>query len=96
MSRADAVAVAYLAAIVAFILALRFLSSPRTAPLGNRIGALGMAVAIAATFAQAGIHNYWSILVVMALSAPIRLPSGAVLGEERKRRARIKATIAAR
>jgi H+-translocating NAD(P) transhydrogenase subunit beta len=71
MSRSDAVAVAYLAAIVAFILALRFLSSPRTAPLGNRIGALGMAVAVGATFAQAGIHNVWSILIVMALSAPI-------------------------
>jgi NAD(P) transhydrogenase subunit beta len=71
MSRSDAVEVAYLAAIVAFILALRFLSSPRTAPLGNRIGALGMAIAIGATFAQAGIHNYWSILIVMALSAPI-------------------------
>jgi NAD(P) transhydrogenase subunit beta len=71
MSRGDAVAVAYLAAIVAFILALRFLSSPRTAPLGNRIGAAGMAVAIAATFAQSGIHNVWSIVIVMALSAPI-------------------------
>jgi NAD(P) transhydrogenase subunit beta len=71
MSRSDAVAVAYLAAIVAFVLALRFLSSPRTAPLGNRIGALGMAVAVAATFAQPGIHHTWSILLVMALSAPI-------------------------
>jgi NAD(P) transhydrogenase subunit beta len=71
MSRSDAVAVAYLAAIVAFILALRFLSSPRTAPLGNRIGAAGMAVAIAATFAQRGIHNIWSVLIVMALSAPV-------------------------
>jgi NAD(P) transhydrogenase subunit beta len=71
MSRSDAVAVAYLAAIVAFILALRFLSSPTTAPLGNRIGALGMAVAIGATFANAGIHNVWSILIVMAVSAPV-------------------------
>jgi proton-translocating NAD(P)+ transhydrogenase subunit beta len=71
MSRADAVAVAYLAAIVAFILALKFLSSPTTAPLGNRIGALGMAVAVGATFAQAGIHNIWSILIVMAATAPI-------------------------
>jgi H+-translocating NAD(P) transhydrogenase subunit beta len=71
MTRSDAVAVAYLAAIVAFILALRFLSSPRTAPLGNRIGAGGMAVAVGATFAQAGIHHVWSILIVIALSAPI-------------------------
>jgi proton-translocating NAD(P)+ transhydrogenase subunit beta len=71
MSRADAVALAYLAAIVAFILALRFLSSPTTAPMGNRIGAAGMVVAIAATFAQEGIHNVPSILIVMAVAAPI-------------------------
>src|SRR3954447_11029823 len=71
MSRADAVALAYLAAIVAFILALRFLSSPTTAPLGNRIGAAGMVVAIAATFAQEGIHHIPSILIVMAVAAPV-------------------------
>ena len=71
MSRSDAIGLAYLATIIAFILALRFLSSPATAPLGNRIGALGMAIAIAATFARPGLHNYWSILIVMALSAPI-------------------------
>jgi NAD(P) transhydrogenase subunit beta len=71
MSRTDAVAVAYLGAIVAFILALKFLSSPTTAPMGNRIGALGMAVAVGATFAQPGIHNIPSILIVMAASAPI-------------------------
>jgi proton-translocating NAD(P)+ transhydrogenase subunit beta len=71
MSRSDAIALAYLAAIVAFILALRFLSSPTTAPLGNRIGAAGMVVAIAATFAQPGLRNIPSILIVMALSAPI-------------------------
>jgi NAD(P) transhydrogenase subunit beta len=71
MSRADAIALAYLATIVAFILALRFLSSPKTAPLGNRIGAAGMAIAIAATFARSGIHNRWWILLVMLASAPI-------------------------
>src|ERR671934_181075 len=71
MSRGDAVSLAYVATIIAFILALRFLSSPVRAPLGNRIGALGMVIAIAATFAQSGIHNYWSILIVMAVSAPI-------------------------
>jgi len=71
MSRSDAIALAYLATIIAFILALRFLSSPTTAPLGNRIGAIGMAIAIAATFAQPDLHNYWSILIVMAISAPV-------------------------
>jgi H+-translocating NAD(P) transhydrogenase subunit beta len=71
MSRADAISLAYLVTIIAFILALRFLSSPATAPLGNRIGAVGMAIALGATFAQAGIHNYWSILIVIAIAAPI-------------------------
>src|SRR5438105_2593923 len=71
MSRADAIALAYLLTIIAFILALKFLSSPATAPLGNRIGAVGMVVAIAATFAQAHLHNYVSILIVMAVFAPI-------------------------
>ena len=71
MSRTDAIALAYLVTIIAFILALRFLSSPTTAPLGNRIGALGMLIAIVATFFQPGLHNYASILIVMLLSAPI-------------------------
>jgi H+-translocating NAD(P) transhydrogenase subunit beta len=71
MSRNDAIALAYLATIIAFILALRFLSSPKTAVRGNRIGALGMIVAIAATFAQSDVHHDLSILIVMAASAPV-------------------------
>jgi NAD(P) transhydrogenase subunit beta len=71
MSRSDAIALAYLVTIIAFILALKFLSSPKTAPLGNRIGAAGMLIAIGATFAQPGLHNYASILIVMAVFAPI-------------------------
>jgi NAD(P) transhydrogenase subunit beta len=71
MSRSDAIGLAYLVTIIAFVLALRFLSSPATAPLGNRIGAVGMLIAIGATFAQVGLHNYWSILIVMIVSAPI-------------------------
>jgi NAD(P) transhydrogenase subunit beta len=71
MTRVDAVALAYLVTIVTFVLALRFLSSPTTAPLGNRIGAAGMLVAIAATFAQPGLRNRVSILIVMAIFAPV-------------------------
>src|SRR5262249_28556863 len=71
MTRSDAIGLAYLLTIIAFILALRFLPAPATAPLGNRIGALGMVIAIVATFARPGIHNYASILIVMALSAPV-------------------------
>src|SRR4051812_234311 len=58
---------AYLATIVAFILALRFLSSPATARRGNWIGAVGMLIAIAVTFAQKSVVSYWEILVGMAI-----------------------------
>jgi proton-translocating NAD(P)+ transhydrogenase subunit beta len=58
---------AYLATIIAFILALRFLSSPATARRGNWIGAVGMLIAIAVTFAQSAIVSYWEILVGMAI-----------------------------
>jgi proton-translocating NAD(P)+ transhydrogenase subunit beta len=58
---------AYLATIIAFILALRFLSSPATARRGNWIGAVGMLIAIGVTFAQTEIVSYWEILVGMAI-----------------------------
>ena len=58
---------AYLATIIAFILALRFLSSPATARRGNWIGAVGMLIAIGVTFAQSAIVSYWEILVGMAI-----------------------------
>ncbi len=58
---------AYLATIVAFILALKFLSSPATARRGNWIGAVGMLVAIAVTFAQKSVVSYWEILVGMTI-----------------------------
>jgi proton-translocating NAD(P)+ transhydrogenase subunit beta len=48
----------YLVTIVSFILALRFLSSPAHARLGNRIGAAGMLLAIVVTFAQSEIVGY--------------------------------------
>ena len=48
----------YLVTIVTFILALRFLSSPRRARQGNLLGAAGMALAIAVTLAQDGLENY--------------------------------------
>ena len=71
MSRSDGVGLAYIVTIVCFILALRFLSSPAHARRGNWIGAFGMAVAIVATFFLRGMHNYASILIVMAVAAPI-------------------------
>ncbi|MEN3340667.1 MAG: H+-translocating transhydrogenase subunit beta [Actinomycetota bacterium] len=63
----DATNLAYLITIVTFILALRFLSSPAHARRGNQIGAAGMLVAIAVTFAQSGLTSYWAIALAMVL-----------------------------
>jgi len=57
----------YLVTIVTFILALRFLSRPDKARWGNRIGALGMLLAIGVTFAQQSIVSYWEIAVGMLI-----------------------------
>ena len=55
----------YLVASVGFILALRFLASPRTARLGNLLGAAGMALVIVWTFfTTPGLLDQWWIVVV--------------------------------
>jgi len=57
----------YLVTIVTFILALRFLSRPDKARIGNWIGAAGMLLAIGVTFAQNEIVSYWEIVLGMAI-----------------------------
>jgi NAD(P) transhydrogenase subunit beta len=71
MSRTDWIYLAYLVTIACFIVALQFLSHPARARYGNWIGAVGMGFAIVATFFTPGLTNYASILVVMAISAPV-------------------------
>ena len=58
---------AYLVTIVTFILALRYLSSPAHARRGNQIGAVGMLIAVAVTFAHNGLTSYWEIAVGMLI-----------------------------
>jgi len=55
------VEIPYLITGILFIIGLRYLSSPRTARLGNRLSALGMAIALVATAAQ-GLLN-WGVLI---------------------------------
>jgi NAD(P) transhydrogenase subunit beta len=57
----------YLIPIVAFILALRFLSNPAHARRGNQIGAAGMLVAIVVTWIKAGSASWWAIVIGMAI-----------------------------
>ncbi len=62
ISDPDVIGLLYLVAIVCFIVALRFLSSPKHARKGNWVGGVGMLVAIATTLALDGIGN-WGLIV---------------------------------
>ena len=73
----------YLVTIVTFILALRFLSSPRRARLGNQLGAAGMLLAIIVTLAQDGLEGYVWIALAMAI--------GAIVGAVGARRVKMTA-----
>jgi NAD(P) transhydrogenase subunit beta len=65
----------WLIAAVTFILALKFLASPRTARMGNLLGAAGMALVVAWTFfirdGQLGIPDTWWIIVIGAIIGSI-------------------------
>jgi NAD(P) transhydrogenase subunit beta len=65
ISDPDVVLLLYLVAIVCFILALRFLASPKHARKGNWLGGAGMIVALATTLLLDGIGN-WALIVVGA------------------------------
>lgn len=62
----------YLLAAILFIWCLKDLSSPKTARRGNRIGALGMLIAVVATFLHKDIISPYWILIGMLI--------GTVLG----------------
>jgi NAD(P) transhydrogenase subunit beta len=57
----------YLITIVAFILALRFLSNPAQARRGNQIGAAGMVLAIVVTWIRIGSTSWWAIALAMLI-----------------------------
>ncbi|TLM83954.1 NAD(P)(+) transhydrogenase (Re/Si-specific) subunit beta [Pseudarthrobacter sp. NamE2] len=67
-------ALLYLAAAVFFILALRGLSSPRTARRGNLVGALGALVAVVTVFLSARLENIPWILGAIAVGSAIAAP----------------------
>ena len=71
ISDPDVVALLYLVAIVCFIVALRFLSSPKHARRGNWVGGAGMLVAIATTLALDGIGNWWLLIVGAAIGTVV-------------------------
>ena len=67
--------VAEIAAIVLFILGLRFLSSPATARFGNRLAAVGMLIALVAVLGSSSGFGWWAILIGVVLGTVIGLVS---------------------
>jgi len=65
---------AYLVTGILFIVGLRYLSSPKTARLGNRISALGMLIAVVATLTQ-GIVNWYVIGAALVVGALVGIIS---------------------
>src|SRR5690242_9022974 len=70
--------VAYLLAVVLFILALKWLSSPATAKHGVLAGELGAAIAVLATLTNYQIVEYKWILAALAVGAVVGVPLGLV------------------
>ena len=64
---------AYLVAAVCFILALKGLSSPRTARGGNLVGAFGAVLACVVVFLYAGLDHVVPILVAIVLGTAVGL-----------------------
>jgi proton-translocating NAD(P)+ transhydrogenase subunit beta len=75
MSRPETIELIYLFCAVCFIVALKGLSSPRWARQGNLVGAAGMVVAIAATFAWPGLHRIWLIVVGIVVGTAVAIPA---------------------
>ena len=71
ISNSNVIGLLYLATIICFILALRFLSSPKHARRGNWVGGVGMLVAIGTTLALKGIGNWALIVIAGAIGAAV-------------------------
>jgi NAD(P) transhydrogenase subunit beta len=67
--RASVIASSYIVAAVLFILGLKRLSSPSTARHGNRLAAVGMALALAVTLLDRQIVSYWMIALGTLIGA---------------------------
>jgi len=78
VSRQTIIDVAYLIAASTFVLALKGLSSPKRARQGTIVGAVGMAIAVAATFFHQengeGLKNIVPMVIAMVLGVVIAVP----------------------
>lgn len=74
--RASVIAVSYIVASVLFIFGLKQLSSPSTARSGNRLAAIGMALALAATLIDRQIISFWTIAIGTLIGAAMGIYFG--------------------
>ncbi|HLV85413.1 MAG TPA: NAD(P)(+) transhydrogenase (Re/Si-specific) subunit beta [Candidatus Sulfotelmatobacter sp.] len=69
---------AYIAAVVLFVLSLRFLSSPATARWGVLAGEVGAALAVIATLFNPEVTAYRWVLIPLIIGAGVGVPLGMV------------------
>jgi NAD(P) transhydrogenase subunit beta len=72
-------ALLYLFAAVCFILALKGLSSPKSARRGNLIGALGAVVGVTTVFLAEELSNIALILIVIAVGSILSVPASRMV-----------------
>ena len=77
------IAVLYIVAFSLFIFGLMGLTGPKTAVRGNRIAAVGMAVAVIATFLIPGIGNWGLIILGIAIGTAIGVPAARQRPDDR-------------
>jgi H+-translocating NAD(P) transhydrogenase subunit beta len=75
MSRLDVVRLLYIIAFSLFIYGLMGLTGPRTAVRGNRIAAVGMAIAVVATLLIPGMGNWGLIALGVAIGTVVGVPA---------------------
>ena len=71
----DFISAAYIFAFILFILGIRLLTHPSTARRGNKIAAVGMAIAVAATLLTEEVGDYGLIALGIALGTLVGVPA---------------------
>src|SRR6201995_4136950 len=75
IQRANFIDACYIVAFSLFIYGLMGLTGPRTAVRGNKIAAVGMAIAVLATLLLQGMGNWWLIVLCAGLGTVVGGPA---------------------
>ena len=71
----DWIVLLYIVAFGLFVLGIRGLSGPNTAVRGNRIAAVGMAIAVVATLLHEEVGDWVLIVVGVAIGTAVGIPA---------------------